>query len=312
MHSSAGATESDTEEDAGGIWESNVMTTAIAEKVDFAFATVEADPLRLLRSDAMIPSFDSGGIETEADISRFGDITFKDGIFESPFGGEERVFLMFFHSVVHNFGDFFHSFIRVFHRSIEVGGVRSGVFVLFCEAAQVDNSEGELMNGFCDAGDKSLSGGADGSESALKTEREEKTDDGDSEEAPAELMAFQGVVDKENDNSDGVGVDSAAGKSKEESHREKAGEDDHADVLPFFPGELGEFDTVMKEVMLDFVFKIVGLGGHIATKPAGAEGDKIEGGESRGEEEIAHELRFDGEARGVREAKRMIGAAGTE
>lgn len=42
------------------------------------------------------------------------------------------------------------------------------------------------------------------------------------------------------------------------------------------------------------------------------EAKEIEGKEGGGEEEIAHELGFDGEAIGVGEAERAVGAAGTE
>ena len=43
-----------------------------------------------------------------------------------------------------------------------------------------------------------------------------------------------------------------------------------------------------------------------------AEDEEVEGGQSRGEEEVAHELWLDGETGGVRKAERAVSAAGAE
>ncbi len=121
-------------------------------------------------------------------------------------------------------------------------------------------------------------------------------------------MALQGE-DEEDEDGNGVGVDGAAGEGEEKSHREEASENDHTDVLPLFPVRLGEVNFIAEEIFFDFVFEINGFIDHVAAEFARAKGDKVESGEGRGEEEVAHKLRLDGEAGGVRKTEGAVSAA---
>ena len=101
-------------------------------------------------------------------------------------------------------------------------------------------------------------------------------------------MADEGE-DGQGDDGDGVGVDGAAGEGEEEGGGEEAsGGEDEAELAA---GE-GEGSGFLGAEMV--------------------KNEEIEGGESGSEEEITHELGFDGEAGRMRKAEGMVGAAETE
>ena len=101
-------------------------------------------------------------------------------------------------------------------------------------------------------------------------------------------MADEGE-DGQGGDGDGVGVDGAAGEGEEEGGGEEAGGGEDEAELAAGEGEGSGF-----------------LGAGMV------ENEEIECGKSGSEEEVAHELGFDGEARRVRKAEGMVGAAETE
>ena len=266
---------------------------------------------------------DGDFVEAEADVGGFGNVAF-----------EISSFLL---DVVRQVGQFrvgLEVIIKVIQDVVEVGddgfwrlvGGRGfggvGVFGSFCvfwgfhvfgsfgEGAEVDDAEGELVDGFCDGGGESLGGGAEVGESSLEAERKEEGGDRDDDKRGAELTADESE-DEEDEEGDGVGVDGAAGEGEEEGGREEEGEEGEGESLPSLKARRQRLPSQGRRARPR---RSSGSFREAIFRPdeSWTEDEEVEGGQSRGEEEVAHELGFDGEAGGVRKAKGAVGTAGAE
>lgn len=167
------------------------------------------------------------GVKAEADVGRFGDVTFEAGGFLfgvmgnvlKVFGRLEAVFGVFKVGLDGRFSGF--GLFGIF-----------GALGLFGEGAEIDETERELVDGLGDGGGESFGGGAEVGESSLETEGEEKSRDGDNDQGGAELMTDE-IENEEDKEGDGVGVDGAAGEGEKEGSREKDGSKGEEDFLGF-------------------------------------------------------------------------------
>lgn len=107
------------------------------------------------------------GVKAEADVGRFGDVTFEAGGF--LFGAMSNVLKVFGR---------LEAVFDVF--KVGLGGRFSG-FGLFGEGAEIDETERELVDGLGDGGGESFGGGAEVGESPLEAEGEEKSRDRDND-----------------------------------------------------------------------------------------------------------------------------------
>ncbi len=82
--------------------------------------------------------------------------------------------------------------------------------------------------------------------------------------------------------------------------------------MPFGEVEERELDFAMEDFTLGGGFDTTGFGEKGLSGSLGAKGYKIEGGKSRGEEEITHELWLDGKARGMWKTKGVVSTTPTE
>lgn len=138
------------------------------------------------------------------------------------------------------------------------------------------------MDDFGDAGMKCVGSGAEGGEDSLRGQGEKKSGDGDDNNKLPAAVAKESK-EKKHKESDGIGVNSAARESEKEGGGKETSEEPQPGLMTFGTGTRAVWKS-----------------------------EEINGEEGGGEEEIAHELGFDGKPGGMREAEGPKGATGTE